>query len=320
MFSIKRIGWIVAVLMLIMTTSGCCENYLSDSENVDEPTIPKEILDLIEKDKVVCASGIRVAIKGIEQSYNRMDELIDTFDWSGSSFSANIQMINALDKAQPYSLYLLQNGQPIPFSIEGHEYMSYHFVLEGGLEVDLETSPPIEIGSCRLDFLLCCDEATELFLTSYTVWLESGECKYPPIGELDVELREGLYGTCTGNTFHAWLWNADDLPESSDNVGDYERVFYDGDSFVLEAIAGEERPYRLTFYVNGEPTQLRIDDEISDYIDCYFKPDKMFRKNIELEKGEEIKEFFVVATPLGMEYLSEFCKPSVRTVFTTKVD
>ncbi len=299
---------LVGCLLLILLFTGSPPRKpvkSSVSEDIGELTVPEGLDEYVDNPDVEWMAGMRVLLPGCTPASENVADNIDTYVFFDGTVEAELEIRNALNRDQRFSVMVLADGSVQPFTLAGQTYDQYFLSIKDTEKLEISLQPEFSLHAGRLDFLLLYQEETDCDFTmmNYTVCMEQPDTVDPVMledGFFTVPLREPLTGSAIGGSVLAWLWNTDDdLTQYA--TGQRTLICERTAPLILEAVSGSSAFLVMNLYYNGEVISFFAEDKEYKEIFWYADADTMISRKILFDHSEGGAFSVIITAPLDWE-------------------
>lgn len=282
--------------------------------------MPDEMKELVKNPDTQWMGGMLVVIDNAEMTEKISQESYEVYTDPGDEVQATVTVQNGLDKVQRFDFMVFADGVPVEFTVDGKQYLSYPVDLtpqQKKLAVEFEKEFVLNMG--RLDFVMSfAEDSRALYhMITYTVWIESdGESRQPASLCDTVPQRTGLQNSYSDNTYNSWIWNAGVTPADMDNVGPTAVSIQNGETVLLEAIAGSPGFYRTVLIVNDAPVAFNINGEKYPYLDWESTGSNILQIPVTIADIDSGSCIYTITTPLDTTNRALSILASAKTELT----
>jgi hypothetical protein len=302
-------GLILTVCLLVVLLFAKSFPWRSAKRNIHEDskdlTVPEGMDEFVNNPDVEWMAGMHVLLSGCTLASKNVAENIDTYTFFDGTLIAELEIRNALNREQRFSVMVLADGIVQPFTLDDNQYDQYFLSIENMEKLEIILQPEFSLCIGRLDFLLLYQEETECDFTmmSYTVCIEQPDNVEPVIPKHSIStvpIRKPLFGVVSGDSVMAWLWSTDvDLMRLA--TGYRVLTCKKTAPIIFEAISGTSSFFVMNLYYNGEIIPVSIDDK--EFNELYWNADAgtMISREIEFDHSEEGSFSVIISAPLEWE-------------------
>lgn len=218
-------------------------------------------------------------------------------------YAANIHFEKQSSDSLSAYLMILNDGIPVPFSIDNTEYLSYPYTLQENLSIHAYFRPDFSLNIGRIDFLFLFLVSNDYCLGSYTVFEDLPKDSVLPeeiYPTTDVNSPTGMdpYGYCMLSGMQA---------SRAQNISDLSQTTVSSDDglFTLNARIGQASLNRSFFFAGSTPISFTLDGKERTCLDWISDENQLLHLEISANSPGEYYPFCMITVPLADKETSE---------------